>query len=224
MGRPLRVAAGGVIYHVLNRANARRRIFREARDFEAFERVLREAQSRVPTRVLAYCLMPNHWHLVLWPYLDGDLTRFVGWVTMTHTQRWHAYRESAGTGHVYQGRYKSFPVQQDAHFLMVCRYVERNPLRAGLVSRAEDWRWSSLWHRTHGAPGKTVWLSRWPIERPPSWDEWVNESQPQTELENVRRSARRGQPYGSRDWVDVTAEVLQLDSTLRPRGRPAKSP
>ena len=163
MGRPLRVAAGGVIYHVLNRANARGRIFERPGDFEAFERVLGEAQSRIPARILAYCVMPDHWHLVLWPSRDGDLTRFMAWVTLTHTQRWHAHRQSAGVGHLYQGRYKSFPVQSDGHFLIVCRYVERNPLRAGLVARAEDWRWSSLWRRGKEGLSTPPWLSPWPV-------------------------------------------------------------
>src|SRR6266850_1096513 len=96
-------------------------------------------------RVLAYCVMPNHWHLVLWPRADGDFSHYVGWLTLTHTQRWHAYQHTVGTGHLYQGRFKSFPVQTDEHVLTVCRYVERNPVRAGLVPQAEHWRWGSLW-------------------------------------------------------------------------------
>ena len=144
MGRPLRAAEAGYVYHVLNRANARMTIFEKDEDDEAFERVLAEAVERTKTRLLAYCLMPNHWHLMVWPQADGELSAFVGWLTLTHTQRWHAHRHSAGTGHVYQGRFKSFPVQEDEHFYTVCRYVERNALRANLVSQAEQWRWSSL--------------------------------------------------------------------------------
>jgi putative transposase len=158
MGRPLRAAAGGVIYHVLNRANARRPIFEKTVDFEAFERVLGDAYARVATRILGYCIMPNHWHLVLWPSRDGELTQFMAWLTLTHTQRWHAHHQSAGAGHLYQGRFKSFPVQADDHFLTVCRYVERNALRAGLVARAEDWRWSSLWYRNDGKHSTPAWL------------------------------------------------------------------
>lgn len=223
MGRPLRAAAGGVIYHVLNRANARRRIFKNPNDFEAFERVLGDAHARVPARVLTYCVMPNHWHLVLWPSRDGDLSRFMAWLTLTHTQRWHAYHQSIGAGHVYQGRYKSFPVQDDHHFLMVCRYVERNPLRAGLVARPEEWRWSSLWRRTQGESAIPTWLAPWPIEQPRDWLNWVNEPQTATELEPLRRSVRRGQPYGSEDWVQAMAQSLRLGCTLRARGRPIKS-
>ena len=220
MARPLRAAAGGVIYHALNRANARGRIFEKSDDFEGFERVLGEASARIPTRILAYCLMPNHWHLVLWPARDGDLARFMAWLTLTHAQRWHAHRQSAGAGHLYQGRYKSFPVQDDNHFLTVCRYVERNALRAGLVRRAEEWRWSSLWHRTHGNRVSPAWLSPWPIEPPRNWLDWANQPQSAAELETVRNSVRRGQPYGSRKWVRTTAKALQLNSTLRKRGRP----
>src|SRR5580658_3294321 len=102
--------------------------------------------------------MPNHWHLVLKPHEDRELSLFVGWLTLTHTQRWHAHRRDAGSGHVYQGRFKSFPVQADRHFLTVARYVERNPLRANLVASAADWRWSSLWVRARGAADERALL------------------------------------------------------------------
>src|SRR5438105_4281159 len=141
MGRPLRSAPGGFVYHVLNRANGRLPIFCKDGDYQAFTRILRQAQEHVPLmRLLAYCLMPNHWHLLLWPTKDGELSDFVHWLTLTHTQRWHAHYHDVGTGHLYQGRFKSFPVQDDDHFLVVARYVERNALRAGLVFQAQDWR------------------------------------------------------------------------------------
>src|SRR5262245_3981054 len=145
MGRPLRAATGGMVYHLLNRANGRMTIFRKEQDYESFEAILEEACERERMRLLAWCLLPNHWHLVVWPRNNGDLSRFAGWLTLTHTQRWHAHHKSAGTGHLYQGRFKSFPVQEDTHFLTVCRYVERNALRAGLSPRAQAWRWGSLW-------------------------------------------------------------------------------
>jgi putative transposase len=130
MGRALRAAVGGLIYHVLNRSNGRWPLFDKPGDYEAFERVLAEAQQEHPLPLLAYCVLPNHWHLVVAPEADGDLSRFVGWLTLTHTQRWHAHRHTAGNGHLYQGRFKSFAIQADEHLLTVCRYVERNPLRA----------------------------------------------------------------------------------------------
>ena len=148
MGRPRRAAQGGLVDHTLNCANARLSIFEHDGDFTAFERLLAEAVTRYAMRVLAYCLMPNHFHLLLWPRGDGDLSQFMQWLTLTHTQRWHAYHHAAGSGHLYQGRFKSFPVQSDDHFLTICRYVQRNALRAGLAVQAEDWRWGSLarWH------------------------------------------------------------------------------
>ena len=98
MPRRLRVSSGGFAYHVLNRAVARQRIFRTAKDYEAFERVLGEAKERLPMRLLAWCVMPNHWHLVLWPRGDGDLSEFMRWLSVTHTQRWHAAHHTSGTG------------------------------------------------------------------------------------------------------------------------------
>ncbi|MFY4728906.1 transposase [Nitrospira sp. BLG_2] len=220
MGRPLRAAVGGMIYHVLNRANGRLPLFETPADYEAFEKVLGEGHDRFPMRTLAYCLMPNHWHLVLWPRRDEELSRFMAWVTLTHTQRWHAHRQSAGAGHLYQGRFKSFPVQADEHFLSVCRYVERNALRANLVTRVEEWRWSSLWRRGQNRTNATAVLSEWPVARPQGWVKWVNEPQTDMELIALRRSVCRGQPFGSEDWVRRTANRLDLEGTLRARGRP----
>jgi putative transposase len=115
------MASGGYVYHVLNRAVGRARLFDKSGDYAAFEKVLEEAKEWQPTRLLAYCIMPNHWHLILWPDEDGDLSEFMRWLTVTHTQRWHAHRHTAGTGPLYQGRFKSFPIQDDDHFLTVCR-------------------------------------------------------------------------------------------------------
>ena len=216
MGRPLRAASGEVVCHVLNRANARMTLFDNEGDYAAFERVLAQACERVSMRLLAYCVMPNHWHLVVWPRADGDLSRFMNWLTLTHTQRWHQHRHTVGEGHVYQGRFKSFPVETSEYFLTVCRYVERNPVRAGLVERAEQWRWSSAGIRD------LVPLREWPMERPADWLDWVNEGETHEQLNAVRRSVIKGQPYGSELWVERMVTQWSLGATLRARGRPKK--
>jgi len=197
-------------------------IFDKSADYAAFEKVLRQAKEWLAMRVLAFCCMPNHWHLVLWPYHDGDLSEFLRWLTVTHTQRWHAHRHTAGTGPLYQGRFKSFPIQEDDHFLAVCRYVERNPVRANLVSAAETWRWSSLWHRQHQS-GHLI-LDAWPVPLPKSWVAWVNRPETDVELQAMRRSVLRGAPYGAESWTEQTVKQLGLESRLRPRGRPKKEP
>jgi len=222
MPRRKRVATGGYVFHVLNRAVARQKIFATQKDYAAFENVLTEALARIPVRLLSYCLMPNHWHLVLWPKRgrDEDLSEFMRWLTVTHTQRWHAAHGTSGSGPLYQGRFKSFPVQGDDHFLTLCRYVERNALRANLVDRGQDWRWGSLWHRSQTA--SPVPLSDWPVVRPRNWNQLVNKPQTEDELEAVRNAIKRGRPFGSEEWIGKTAERLELESTLRPRGRPRK--
>ena len=223
MGRPLRASLGGYAYHCLNRGNGRSAIFRKPGDYEAFERILAETQEHVPgMRLLCYCLMPNHWHLVLWPRRDGELSDYLHWLTLTHTQRWHAHHRSVGGGHLYQGRFQSFPIQEDDHYLTVCRYVERNALRAGLVKRAEQWRWSSLWRRQQSAATPEVLLAAGPLARPAGWLKWVNKAQSEAEVEALRRCVQRGQPYGSAAWCKRTAIRLGLESTFQPRGRPPK--
>ena len=222
MGRPRRAAEGGYVYHVLNRANARMTIFEDEGDFTAFEKVLLQAVERSQTRLLAYCLMPNHWHLVVWPREDGELSRFIGWLTLTHTQRWHAHRHSTGSGHVYQGRFKSFPIQEDAHFYTVARYVERNALRANLARRAQQWRWGSLYRWLRGSAEDNQLLAAWPLPRKANWVDHVNAPQTEAELAALRRSVRRGSPFGDASWSERAVCRLGLESTCRPQGRPKK--
>jgi len=237
MPRAARVNLGGIAYHVLNRANARLPLFECDADYEALIRVLAEAQARVGMRMVGYCVMPNHWHLVLWPREDGDLSEFVRWLTMTHTQRWHAAHGTAGSGHVYQGRFKSFPIQQarpPAHkramgmleggdaVLSVLRYVERNPVRAGLATRAAAWPWSSAATRRRPPDESGVTLTDPSGGLPADWLDVVNRPQSQEELDALIRCIRRGRPFGREEWVKRMAAEWSLDSTLRPRGRPRK--
>ena len=220
MPRPPRADEAGGLYHALNRGNARATIFHKEADFEAFERILAEGLERYDVQLFAFQLMPNHWHLVLRPNQAGEMSRFVRWVTATHTMRYHAHYHSCGEGHVYQGRFKSFPVQQDAHFFTVCRYVEHNALRAEWVARAEDWRWGSLWRWLQKAEPAPALLSPWPIPRRPRWVERVNKPLTDGELAAIRTSAKRGSPYGNESWIEASVKRLGLESTLRPRGRP----
>src|SRR5580704_11380632 len=123
MPRTARHAPKGLVYHAMNRAVARLPLFQKEADYEAFERVLGEAHEKFPIEVFSYCVMPNHWHFVLRPAKEGQLTAFLRWMAHTHTMRWHAHHGTSGTGHLYQGRFKAFPVEDDDHFYAVVRYV-----------------------------------------------------------------------------------------------------
>ena len=223
MPRRLRLAAGDLAYHVLNRRVGRLPLFEKPADYATFEKILAEAHAQTRIRIAAYCLMPNHWHLLLWPRHDGELSEILRWITVTHTQRWHVHHDTTGTGPVYQGRFKSFPIQSDEHFLTVARYVERNALRAKLVKHAENWRWSSLWRRDQEDAKLTAWLSAWPVERPLDWISRINRPDNALELESLRLSVQRGRPFGEEAWVRRMAKRFGMESTLRPRGRPKGS-
>src|SRR5436853_112920 len=157
--------------------------------------------------------MHNHWHLVLWPSADGELSDFMHWLTRTHTQRWHAHYQDVGSGHLYQGRFKSFPIQADDHFLTVCRYVERNALRANLCRAAQEWPWSSLFHRQQRDDFAADVLSEWPVPRPRLWLNHVHAAETEAELAALRRSIARGTPYGGAGWTERIARRLDLEIT-----------
>jgi len=218
MPRTSRAAAGGYCFHALNRGNRRAQIFHDVDDYAAFVRLIRRASARHPMRLLGYCLMPNHFHLVLWPQGDGDLSNWFAWLLTAHVRAYQKrYRTS---GHIYQGRFKAFPIQEDDHLLTVLRYGERNPLRAGLVVQAPDWPWSSL--RLRLQPPRWPFLDAGPVPLPAAadWAAWVQSPQTEPELASLRLCLARDRPFGTDPWVESTAKTLGLENSLRPRGRP----
>jgi putative transposase len=197
-------------------------IFEKEKDYLAFLQVLAEAKEKYPVEVLVFSVMPNHWHLVLKPLENGSLSRFMAWLTMTHTQRWHAAHHTVGCGHLYQGRYKSFPVETDEYFIQLARYVERNPLRAGLVKKAENWKWGSLWVRQKGSKEQKQVLSLWPITPSKNYLKLVNTVQPKPEVDSIRTSIIKNRPFGNVKWIQRIAQDLGLEASLRNPGRPRK--
>jgi putative transposase len=216
MPRTARATPGGFCYHALNRGNRRAEVFHSDADYDAFVGLLADAAARFPVRLLAFCLMPNHFHLAVWPPGDADLSAYMHWLLTTHARRYQRHYRTSG--HVWQGRFRCFPVQEDEHLLTVLRYIERNPLRAGLVAQAQDWRWSSL--RWHLQPPQLPFLHPGPVPRPPDWAAPVQAPHTDAELAALRHCAARGAPFGTEAWVGPTAAQLGLEYTLRPRGRP----
>lgn len=225
MPRTARVDVGQEVYHILNRANARVQIFDDEKDYVDFEKILQEAVERFEMRLLAYCVMPNHWHLAVYPKQDGDLAKFMGWLTNTHTRRWHATKKTTGQGHLYQGRYKSFLCQQDDHFINLMQYVERNAKKAGLCNLAEDWRWSSIWRRENGSEEQQKILSEWPVDMSKEYLKLLNRALDKkvAELEEVIDvTIEKGNPFGGYKWVKKIVKKFGLEQTLRRVGRPKK--
>jgi len=217
MARARRVTTAGVVQHVMNRGNRRVTIFRQPADYEAFIALLREAGRKFKVELLAFCVMPNHWHLVLVAQEDGAISLYMRWLTGTHVRRYHKRYRLEGTGHLYQERYTSVLVQSDRHLLVVLCYVESNARRAGLVSRAQDWPWSSL-----GLPDslRTELIADGPIARPSDWPERVN--RPVRGLAKLRECVRRARPFGSDAWTEHMAVRHGLRCTMRSSGRPRK--
>ena len=222
MPRVARVDISNYPYHVINRGVMRLTIFNSEADYALFEELLFDTAQETGMRILAYALMPNHWHLVLFPVSDGDLGIFMHRLTNSHTRQVHAQTGTIGTGPLYQGRYKSFLIQEDRHLVTVLKYVERNPVRAKLAPRPELWRWGSAWRRMHGTTKQNEFLSHSPVQLPRNYLSWLNTPEHSEELESIRTSVNKGSPYGLESWVEKTAKKFGLSSTLRNPGRPKR--
>lgn len=217
MPRGSRKIRAGLYYHVLNRGNNRHTIFHDEADLDLFIGLARGLQERQPLPITAVCLMPNHFHMVVRSDVDADVSQWLHLLLTRHASRHH--RRWRSSGRIWTDRFRAFPIQDDRHLLTVVRYVERNPLRAGLVAAAEDWRWGSLNWRLEGAP--------WPLDPTPQplpvrWRELVNAPQTASELSAIRQSVARGFPYGDGSWAMRTAAELGVPHCPKRRGRPPR--
>lgn len=221
MPRVARGLGGHLCYHVINRGNAKQEVFHKNRDYETFVRLMGEAKNRHAMKIFAYCLMPNHFHMVVMPERGEELSRYMQWLMTSHVRRYHRHYESSG--HVWQGRFKSFLVQDDRHLLVVLRYVEANPVRAGFVKSAQEWTWSS--HRARlgkDVPCAEGVIDDVPIDIPTPWCKYVDTPLTEKELQGLRHSIARQSPFGHANWQVAVSKEFGLESTLRPRGRPRK--
>jgi putative transposase len=219
MPRPPRLILPNTCYHFLNRGNRQSTIFHDARDYDAFLALMCEANARFPIPVIAACLMPNHIHLVLRPVTGIDLKQWAHWLFTKHASHYHLRYKTSG--HLWQGRYKSIPIQHDHHLLIVMRYVERNAFRARLIAHPENWRWGSLrWRQSGEAP---IELANSPVPLPANWLSFVHEPQSLTELAEIRASIAKQKPFGDSEWTSNAASASGRQQTLRRVGRPRKT-
>jgi len=212
MARSARRFIDGLPYHVLNRGNRRQAIFSQDIDYELFLTTIADAIEKVAISILAFVIMPNHFHLVVWPQSGSDISAFMRWLMNAHIRRYHRFGELWGTGHLYQGRFKAFPIQTDHHLLTVLRYVEANPLRAQLVRRAEAWRWSSL-ARLTSLDGREL-ITPSPTHKPEDWLEIVNEKLPLPAYDALRTAAQRQVPFGDPEWIRFLEQKKKRDHGL----------
>lgn len=223
MPRNARVDVGGEIYHVINRANGRLQIFNKDEDYELFEKLMLETMELFDMRILAYEIMPNHWHLVLHPKNDKDLGAFMHRLTNAHTRKVHANTSTNGSGHLYQGRYKSFLVDSENYLLAIIKYVERNAVRAKLTQRCEDWQWGSAWRRIYGTHEQKKLLTKIPTDIQNGYLQWINTADKADDLKMIRNSVSKSVPYGRDKWIDKMVSKYHLESTLKSPGRPKKN-
>jgi len=223
MARQPRVDVPNIPYHVINRAVGRLKIFRNEKDYKLFVDLLLEAKEKTGMGIIAFTIMPNHWHLVLFPENTGDMKKFMHLLTNAHTRKVHTVTKTTGTGPLYQGRYKSFMIDDDAYLLTVIKYVERNPVRAGSTRTVEEWKWGSGWIRQRGTTKQKQLLSKGPTPLPRNYRSWVNTEDKEGVINRLRSSVNKGTPFGPADWVNTMVDTYKLGATLRGVGRPKGS-
>ena len=192
MPRPPRVCLDGVPLHVVNRGNKRQLVFLEDADYLGFLDALATVSERTSVRLLTFCLMPNHFHLVLWPLIGSEVPAYMQMMMTAHIRDLQRRHGTVGTGHVYQSRYRSSAIFSERHLLNVCRYVEANGLAAGLASRAELWPWSRL--AKTGPSDDVNLITEWPVKRPENWLGLVNQPLGERVWKKIRKEIRRNQP------------------------------
>ena len=215
MARLARIVVPGIAHHVTQRGVRRMDVFREAADYEFYLSLLSESCARAGTEVWAYCLMTNHVHLILVPGSEDGLRGTLGEAHRRYTS--HVNFREGCRGHLWQERFHSFAMDE-RHLLAAVRYVEMNPVHAGMVDRAEDYPWSSA--RAHlSGRGDGLVKVRAMLDRVGNWSEYLATGVDEGLIETLRRHSRTGRPLGDDSFLDLLES--KLGKALRPR-RPGR--
>ena len=218
MPRIARGLADNQIYHIINRGNRRESVYHDKYDYERFLKLLFDSKEKYNIKIYAYCLMPNHFHLVIYTKYSESLSKAMHWISSSYVRYYNKrYKIS---GHLWQGRYKSFIVQKESYLLTLLKYVEVNPKRAKIVKRCEDYKYSSAYNRINNIEDELI--NTPPIDLPVNWDKYINEEESKIDIDYIRNSIERQSPLGEELWQVNIAKKYGLESTLNSRGRPKK--
>ncbi|MFQ5847098.1 MAG: transposase [Candidatus Methylomirabilales bacterium] len=227
MPRGPRPVVPSIPHHVIHRGNNRQTIFFQGKDYERFLMILTKAKHLHPCRLYAYVLMPNHVHLLLEPVTRDGLGKFMKVLAGRYTR--YINREYRRTGTLWEGRFKSSPIQADAYLLACCRYIELNPVRPSLVEAPEDYPWSSYRVRAFGDESRLVdldplyeGLGSTALRRQQRYREWMMRTGLETEQQTFRQGVQRGTVVGSDTFGAKVAGIIGQPVTRRNRGRPRK--
>ena len=229
MARPLRITIANLPFHILDRGNNRQIVFHQEEDFIYFLKLLKRYKKELKFKIYHFCLMSNHIHFVLEPTIEGSLPKIMMRITLAYSSYFN--KKYRGVGHVWQGRYKSALIDKENYFIWCGLYVELNPVRAGLVSKPEDWRWSSYRFYAFGEIDPLMEglidvdpyyleLGNNARERQKKYQENVEEVMKEKFLKNIRGKLDEG-VFGREDFIRETKEKFKIKS-LRPKGRPKK--
>ena len=218
MPRIARGIADNQIYHIINRGNRREAVFHDNYDYEKFLKLLIESKEKYAIKIYAYCLMPNHFHLVIYTKYADSLSQGMHWISSSSV-RYYNKRYNI-SGHLWQGRYKSFIVQEDSYLLVLLKYVEANPKRARIVKDCIDYKYSSANNRIKN--NENLITDEIPILLPDDWYAYINSDEKITDIESIRNCINRQAPLGDKNWKYMVSKKYNLESTINPRGRPKK--
>ncbi len=218
MPRIARGLANNQIYHIINRGNRREAVFHDKYDYERFLKLLLDSKEKYSINIYAYCLMPNHFHLVIYTHYSDNLSKALHWISSSYVRYYN--KKYKISGHLWQGRYKSFIVEQDSYLITLLKYVEANPKRAKIVKECEKYQYSSAYKRVNNIQDQL--LGELPIDIPTDWSRYINDKEDKTDLDFIRNSIERQSPLGDELWQYNIVKKYGLESTLNPIGRPRR--
>jgi len=218
MPRVARALADEQTYHIINRGNRRTNVFHDKYDFLKMLELLQMASDKYEVDIYSYCLMNNHYHLVVYTKYGESLSACMQWLGTSYVRYYN--KKYKVSGHLWQGRYKSFIVQKDEYLLTLMKYVERNPLRAKIEKDAFLYTYSSTKARVEKS--ENSFISNPPIDLPIDWLGFINEKQSKLDIDMIHNSIERQAPLGNEVWQKEVSMLYGMESSLNPRGRPRK--